>query len=372
MTVSTSDSSAILALPYLQPSQAQKHVTHNEALRILDTLVQLVVEGFGAETPPAVPAEGEVHALGAAPTGAWAGQAGTIATWAEGVWSFVAPRAGWRAWGRAEAELRVWDGAGWVLPRAETDNLSGLGIGTASDPVNRLAVKSEAVLLSHDGADHRLTINKAADTDTASLLFQSGWTGHAELGLAGDTEFSLKVSPDGAAWTEALRVTGDAKVGIGAAAPQALCHVKGADSTLGTFDGTLVVEDADASVELVTDTGGMCHVYFADGNTRPSPAGGGGAIHYAAPGSGGTAEYMAFDVKGSEAARIDKNGNIGIGTSSPTEALDVNSDAIRIRTSQTPASAGASGTKGQICWDGDYIYVCVAANTWKRAALATW
>lgn len=63
---------------------------------------------------------------------------------------------------------------------------------------------------------------------------------------------------------------------------------------------------------------------------------------------------------------------IGIGTTAPTEALDVNSDAIRVRTSQTPASASATGDAGQICWDADYIYVCTATNTWKRAALATW
>jgi len=64
--------------------------------------------------------------------------------------------------------------------------------------------------------------------------------------------------------------------------------------------------------------------------------------------------------------------NVGIGTTAPTEKLDVNSDAIRIRTSQTPASAGASGNVGDICWDGNYVYVCVATNSWKRASLATW
>ena len=60
------DISPRLALPYLQPSQAQKHVTHNEALRRLDLLVQLVVVQFGAEVPPASPAPGAVWALGAA------------------------------------------------------------------------------------------------------------------------------------------------------------------------------------------------------------------------------------------------------------------------------------------------------------------
>jgi hypothetical protein len=48
------------------------------------------------------------------------------------------------------------------------------------------------------------------------------------------------------------------------------------------------------------------------------------------------------------------------------------SNAFRITTAQTPASAGATGTAGTICWDTSYIYVCTATNTWKRVAIATW
>jgi hypothetical protein len=40
--------------------------------------------------------------------------------------------------------------------------------------------------------------------------------------------------------------------------------------------------------------------------------------------------------------------------------------------SSVPASATASGTAGQIAYDGDYLYVATAANTWERAALSTW
>lgn len=271
---SSTDSSAILSLPYIQPGQAQKHVTHNEALQKLDVLVQMVVEGFGAEIPPAAPAEGEMHALGPAPTGLWAGQPDMLAVWTDAAWRFIAPRPGWRAWGRAEAELRVWDGGAWALLRADVENLPGLGIGTASDPVNRLAVKSPATLLSHDGTDHRLKINKAAAGDTGSVLFQSGWTGHAEIGLAGDTDFTLRVSGDGGTWAEALR--------------------------------------ADAT------------------------------------------------------------GRIGIGGAAPSAALDVAGDSLRLRTSRTPASSSAPGSPGEICWDGGYIYVCVAPNSWARAALSSW
>ena len=49
------ESSPRLALPYLQPSQAQKHVTHNEALLRLDAIVQLALEAMGAEVPPMEP-----------------------------------------------------------------------------------------------------------------------------------------------------------------------------------------------------------------------------------------------------------------------------------------------------------------------------
>lgn len=62
-------------------------------------------------------------------------------------------------------------------------------------------------------------------------------------------------------------------------------------------------------------------------------------------------------------------GNVGIGTTTPAEALDVNSDSIRIRTAQSPATAAACN-QGDIAWATDYIYVCVATNDWRRSALS--
>ena len=41
-------------------------------------------------------------------------------------------------------------------------------------------------------------------------------------------------------------------------------------------------------------------------------------------------------------------------------------------TSRTIASATETGEKGEMCWNANYIYVCVATNTWKRIALTTW
>lgn len=59
------DDSPILSLPYILPTQAQKHVTHNEALRMLDAIVQLVVQDRSRTVPPAYPAEGDRHIVAA-------------------------------------------------------------------------------------------------------------------------------------------------------------------------------------------------------------------------------------------------------------------------------------------------------------------
>lgn len=192
-------------LPYLMPSQAQKHVTHNEALTRLDALTQLSLQGFADEDPPALPTAGDMHGLGVAPTGVWAGQAGDLAYWDGTTWLFLTPQEGWRAWGVAEQELRIWRGGAWQQAVSGLENLSGLGVGATSDATNRVSVAADAVLLSHAGAGHQLKINKAGVGDTASLLFQSNWAGRAEMGLAGEDAFALKISADGSTWQTALR-----------------------------------------------------------------------------------------------------------------------------------------------------------------------
>ncbi len=69
---------------------------------------------------------------------------------------------------------------------------------------------------------------------------------------------------------------------------------------------------------------------------------------------------------------IGDSGLIGVGTTVPTNILDIATGNPRIRTARTPASATAAGNQGEICWDANYIYICTATNTWKRVAIATW
>jgi hypothetical protein len=52
--------------------------------------------------------------------------------------------------------------------------------------------------------------------------------------------------------------------------------------------------------------------------------------------------------------------------------LTVANNQLRITTRDTVSSNSATGTQGQIRYDTDYIYVCVANNVWKRASLSSW
>lgn len=201
-----SEVSSILSLPYIQPSQAQKHITHNEALVILDAVVQLSVASRTTATPPAAPGAGVRHIVPAGGQGAWAGQDGAVAVHDGSAWRFVAPLTGWHAWVADEGVLAVYDATtGWAPYTPDVEGSATFGVNTAADTTNRMAVAAPATLLTHEGAGHQLKINKAAPGDTASLLYQSNWSGRAEMGLAGHDGFSIKVSADGATWTEALQ-----------------------------------------------------------------------------------------------------------------------------------------------------------------------
>ncbi|MBQ2261690.1 MAG: DUF2793 domain-containing protein [Loktanella sp.] len=204
-----SDQSPNLSLPFIMPAQAQKHVTHNEAIELLDLIVQLTLVSISEAAPPPAPAEGEAWAVPATAGGAWAGQAGQIATWRGGGWLFVAPVPGWRAWVVDVAALHVWAADGWV-PQArlpDLQHLPGLGINARADTVNRLTLRAVATLLDHDGGGHQVKINKAAPHHTGSLLFQTDYGGRAEMGLAGDDDFSVKTSADGADWVPAIKIS---------------------------------------------------------------------------------------------------------------------------------------------------------------------
>jgi hypothetical protein len=207
-----------LSLPFILPAQAQKHVTHNEALELLDLIVQLTLVSVSTDTAPAQPAEGQAWAVPTGALGDWTGQAGMIATWRGGGWLFVAPRDGWLAWVADRAALHVFTAGGWQ-PKGEPpvlQDLPQIGVNATADATNRLSLRAPAALFDHEGAGHQIKINKASASDTAAVLFQTNYGGRAEIGLAGTDDVTIKVSADGTTWVTAILIaaaTGQVQIG---------------------------------------------------------------------------------------------------------------------------------------------------------------
>lgn len=204
---------ANLGLPCIQGSQAQKHVTHNEALRILDTLVQLAVNDRDLTAPPASPVEGARYIVKAGATGAWIGCEDAIMAVQDGAWQICEPRPGWLVYVLDEGALLVWSGSAWIEAIAamtSLNNMALLGVGTTADAANPLSAKLNNALfaaktVAEGGDGHlRYKLSKESAAKTLSFLFQDNYSGRAEIGLTGDDNFHFKVSPDGSAWHEGI------------------------------------------------------------------------------------------------------------------------------------------------------------------------
>ncbi|WP_439626145.1 DUF2793 domain-containing protein [Shinella sp.] len=200
------DASENLDLPYILPAQAQKHVTHNEAIKAIDALLHLAVGSRSVASPPGSPAAGDRYIVPVGATGAWTGRARDVAAWQDGVWTFYTPREGWLAYATDENRMLTFEEGEWGLATVSVAIPVEVGINTTADATNRLAVASPASLFTNEGAGHQVKINKANAGDTASLLFQTGWSGRAEMGLAGSDAFRVKVSADGSTFNDAMVV----------------------------------------------------------------------------------------------------------------------------------------------------------------------
>jgi hypothetical protein len=238
-----------LSLPFIEAGQAQKHVTHNEALRLLDSLVQLAVVSVSVN-PPGSPANGERHIVGNAASGSFAGHENEVAAFQDGGWVFLLPQPGWRTWLIDDAKFLVWTGSAWTEISSGGGGGSGdvvgpqggvadgdiavfagttgkavhkargaidyLGVGAPPDPSstdgsNRLVVRGSRALFhaipaadSPGTGDIKVQITKEAAANSASFFFSSSFSGRAEFGLVESDAFKLKVSADGMNWVEAM------------------------------------------------------------------------------------------------------------------------------------------------------------------------
>lgn len=239
-----------LKLPLLIPNQSQKEITHNEALIIIDNLMNNGVKDKDLTTPPENPSQNDLYIVGVGASGEWEGKDNQLAFYDNG-WRFCQARQGTKYWVIDENCIYVFNMTSWskfsggegggssgsgeggatslsqlddvLLSSISKDdilkfnggsfvnskslnNLEGVGINCEFDEDNKLMVKSDYVLFDNNGGDSKIKANKSSTTQTASHLFQNNYSGRAEFGLIGNDDFSLKVSSDGSEWKEAFVV----------------------------------------------------------------------------------------------------------------------------------------------------------------------
>ncbi|GAB4227774.1 MAG: DUF2793 domain-containing protein [Methyloligellaceae bacterium] len=188
------DTTPHLDLPYILANQSQKHVTHNEALRLLDALVQLSVISASVTDPPAEPADGDRYIVAENATGDWDGWDFNIAYYVDGAWMKLVPRPGWRAWVDDTEALMMFDGAEWT-PFGQAMGFIQLGSSTVVSAApegsqNRIVVAEELLdNLSGPSVDSSIVIPNRAIVFGVSTRTVTAITGASsyDCGVAGET-----------------------------------------------------------------------------------------------------------------------------------------------------------------------------------------
>jgi hypothetical protein len=136
------DATARHSFPNIYVGQAQKEITHNEALARIDALLHPVVEAELALPPAGLPSnsDGLCWLIGSAPTGQWDGRTGQIARWSGGSWRYLSPVEGMTVWLVSGAKRLFYIAGTWISPSA----ISGPVGGAVIDLEARTAI--EAIL----------------------------------------------------------------------------------------------------------------------------------------------------------------------------------------------------------------------------------
>jgi hypothetical protein len=134
--------------------------------------------------------------------------------------------------------------------------------------------------------------------------------------------------------------------------------------TVQTTSTLLLYDNSHNQRVQITGTAATINIYASTGATKCSLKPDDSAIPYTFDSSNtlsGTDKIATFKNNTTEKCYISHDGTVVS-----------QGDSMIIATTKTPASAGATGTTGQIAWDSSYIYVCVATDTWERAAISSW
>lgn len=158
-------------IPYIAASQAQPEITHNQAITLIQALLNGVISR-GVNSPPGTPDAGDAYIIGGSPTGAWAGRQNCIAVYFGTSWLIIpgndsngdpiamgARQEGMSIWVRDEARFCVWRPVGspepytWTaLPLGQADTVgydpgsTGLSATDVQAAIDELATAGSPII----------------------------------------------------------------------------------------------------------------------------------------------------------------------------------------------------------------------------------
>ncbi len=138
-------------LPFLAAAQAQKEITYNEAIALIDLLVSPVVQSVAPASVPAAPIPGQSWIVGGGATGVWAGSENKIAGWTLNGWRFISPVDGMRLWSLFDSTAFQFDGSSWAIAKISGQQVSiggnqvvGERLGSIAEPLAGSIIDTEA------------------------------------------------------------------------------------------------------------------------------------------------------------------------------------------------------------------------------------
>jgi hypothetical protein len=323
-----------LALPLMDADQAQKHLTYNEALMLLDGLVQLTVVSAAVSTPPAEPAEGQRWIVAAGATDDWEGEDGNVALWVDDQWRFFEPQTGWTAYDQDTGTLLSFSSGAWSQVFAA--GMSGLfGAGSAAAPSIAFSVDPDTGIY-RVGADqlgfatggaNRMTIGSTGDVSLASTTQATSVTA-AALKLAGGLAVAMSIFLGGvvaapasdSASAPSYTWAGDTNTGLFHAAADTIGFATaGTESLRINATGQLLAQNGSAAAPAMS--------FAADADT---------GLYRSA------ANTLGLATNGTASLLIDANGSIG----QPTVVSGISFNTAMTLSAASSASFSDSNTLG--------------------------
>lgn len=192
-------------------------------LRTQQALIQGNVRNLTLATPPGSPSNGDSYVVAASPTGAWTGQANSIAYWAvdaqdgpsitpniaTGAWEFYTPLAGWRVFDLNTGASWSYNGSAWVLASALKISIAPIGSVVTANP----ALASSFRVTVNAAVTSFVISNGTADGQNIEILWVQDGTGHAVSGISSNIHGATTPSA-GASTVSAQRFTWDTTTSI--------------------------------------------------------------------------------------------------------------------------------------------------------------